>query len=280
MGDIVKKIKLCGLAFEGDVLTPVHAQRDWPEVMKLALAILVAICGTVHAAPTAEDAFNAGQAAYDAGNFVRAVEHWQESYRLSREPALLYNIGQAYRQAGDCVRALASYRQFLADDPTSDRRLLAEELVRELEPKCGRSPANALNTPQATAPSLIVQPRDEGAERSTGMFTDRRKVAIGVAALSGASLVTAVVLGTLANNKKDDAFALCPDPQTPCADAGRAHDLTVSGHRFAIGANVMFASAGAASIIAGVLWFTGAPARSRRLAVTPTSHGVVVEGRF
>lgn len=35
MGDIVKKIKLCGLAFEGDVLTPVHAQRDWPEVKAL-----------------------------------------------------------------------------------------------------------------------------------------------------------------------------------------------------------------------------------------------------
>ncbi len=248
--------------------------------MKLALALLVAICGTVQAAPTAEDAFNAGQAAYDDGNFSLAVEHWQESYRLSHEPALLYNIGQAYRQAGDCVHALASYRQFLADDPTSDRRPLAEELVRELEPKCGR-PRSIENAPSASPlPSLIARPNEDDAERPTGMFTSRRKVAIGVATLSAASLVTAIVLGTTANNKKNAAFALCPDPQTPCADAGRAYDLTVSGHRRAIGANVMFGCAGAASIVAGVLWLTGTPDSPRRLAVMPTSHGVAVEGRF
>lgn len=251
--------------------------------MKLATAILVAICGTVQAAPTAEDAFDAGQVAYDAGNFSLAVEHWQESYRLSHEPTLLYNLGQAYRQAGDCVHALASYRQFLADDPTSDRRPLAEELIRELEPTCSRprSIESALNTPFASpSPSVIAQPNDDSAEHPTGMFTRRRKVAIGVATLSAASLVTAIVLGTTANNRKNDAFALCPDSQTPCADAGRAYDLTVSGHRFAIGANVMLGCAGAASIVAGVLWFTGAADSPRRLAVAPTSHGLVVMGRF
>lgn len=35
MGDIVKKIKLCGLAFDGDVLKPVHEQRDWPAIKAL-----------------------------------------------------------------------------------------------------------------------------------------------------------------------------------------------------------------------------------------------------
>jgi hypothetical protein len=112
------------------------------------------------------------------------------------------------------------------------------------------------------------------------MLTGRRKVAIGVATLSAAGLVTAIVLGTTANNRKNDAFALCPDPHTPCANAGRAYDLTVSGHRIAIGADVMFGGAGAASIVAGVLWFTGSPDSLRRLAVVPTSHGVVMVGRF
>lgn len=250
----------------------------------IVVVVLVALCGESRADSTAEMLYNEGQAAYDRADYALAVDRWHESYRLSQEPALLYNIGQAYRQAGDCARALASYRQFLADDPTSDRRTLAEELVRELEPMCSRPPLsiqNGLKPPTASpSPSFTLQPSADSAERPTGMFTRRRKVAIGVATFSAASLLTAIVLGTRANNRKNDAFALCPDPQTPCADAGRAYDLTVSGHRFAIGANVMFGCAGAASIVAGVLWFTGASDSPRRLAVAPTSHGVVMLGRF
>jgi hypothetical protein len=35
MGDIVKTVKICGLAKSGELLKPVHATRDWPEVEAL-----------------------------------------------------------------------------------------------------------------------------------------------------------------------------------------------------------------------------------------------------
>jgi len=35
MGDIIQKLKLCGLTFDGEVLKPIHAPRDWPEVKAL-----------------------------------------------------------------------------------------------------------------------------------------------------------------------------------------------------------------------------------------------------
>jgi hypothetical protein len=247
----------------------------------LVLVTIAALGSSAFAAPpTAEDLFAEGQRAYDRHDYALAIERWQESYRLSKEPGLLYNVAQAYRLAGDCEHALSTYRLFVTADPASDQRSLADDFIAELEPKCGR-PHLVENTPSASSPaSLISQPRDDDAESPAGMFTTRRKVAIGVATLSAASLMTAIVLGTTANNRKNDAFALCPDPQTPCADAGRAYDLTVSGHRIAIGADVLLGCAGAASIVAGVLWLTGSPDSPRRLALEPTSHGVVMVGRF
>jgi hypothetical protein len=120
----------------------------------------------------------------------------------------------------------------------------------------------------------------EGGGRPPGTFTTKRKIAIGVATVSAASLVTAIVLGTSANGKENDAFALCPDPQMPCTNANRAHDLTVSGHRLAMGANIMFGAAGVAAIGAGILWFTGAPESPRRLAVIPSARSISVVGWF
>ena len=249
----------------------------------VVVAMLVAFQPSALAGPTAEQLFDEGQAAYDQHDYARAIDRWQESYRLGKEPALLFNIGQAYRLIDDCEHALSTYKLFIASDPTSEQRPLADEFVRELTPKCDAAKAtpDARNTSSTSpAPSLVAEPKGERAEHPTGILTTRRKVAIGVAASGAASLVAAIVLGTTAINKKNDAFALCPDPQTPCADAGRAYDLTLSGHRIAIGADVMFGCAGAASIVAGVLWFTGAQGSPGRLAVMPTSQGVVMLGRF
>jgi tetratricopeptide (TPR) repeat protein len=245
------------------------------------VVVMIAALGSrAIAAPTAEELFAEGQRAYDRRDYAIAIDRWQESYRLSKEPGLLYNIAQAYRLARDCEHALSTYRLFVAVDPASDQLPRADDFIAELEPKCGR-PDVVENTPSASiSASLAVQPRDDLAQHPTLVFTRRREIAIGVATLSAASLVTAVVFGTTASNKKNEAFALCPDPQTPCADAARAYDLTVSGHRLAIGADVLFGFAGAASIVAGVLWLTGGSESSRRVAVAPTYDGVVIFGRF
>ena len=120
--------------------------------MKIAVAIatLVALSTTVRADPSPEDLFNAGQHEYEGGNYARAIDLWRESYRLSQEPGLLFNIGHAQRLAGDCASALASYRQFVVLDPSSDRRADAEELVHELAATCRKPepPRDARRVPE------------------------------------------------------------------------------------------------------------------------------------
>lgn len=65
----------------------------------------------------AKKAFAEGKALYEENKFAEAVEKFKESYRLSRNPLLLYNIGHTYDQAGQKDKALFYYRKFLADAP-------------------------------------------------------------------------------------------------------------------------------------------------------------------
>lgn len=125
--------------------------------------------------------------------------------------------------------------------------------------------------------------RDDGSPPSR--WTARRKAAVGVSGVAAVGLVAGIVLGTQAKGKQNDAHALCPDRQTPCAGADKAEALIKAGQNRALGANVAFGVAGAAVIAAGVLWFTGAPESSpHRVAIvpsiTPDTTTITAFGRF
>ena len=48
----------------------------------------------------AKKAFALGKKAFDAGDFPQAITKFKESYELSKNPVLLYNIGFANESAG------------------------------------------------------------------------------------------------------------------------------------------------------------------------------------
>lgn len=134
-------------------------------------------------------------------------------------------------------------------------------------------------------PSSTEDDDDKPPTTSATTWTTKRKAAIGMAGVSVAGVVTGILLGTQATGKRDDAHTLCPDPATPCADAARADALIKSGQSRALAANVGFGIAGVAAIVAGVLWFTGAPETpTRRVAVIPSiapgATTISVFGRF
>ena len=110
--------------------------------MRFALIIgaIAALETTALAAPTAENLYNEGQAAYDHADYPTAIARWQTAYQLSGESGLLFNLAQARRLSGDCAGALSTYKRFVAIDPTADQHQLALDLARELEPSCGARP--------------------------------------------------------------------------------------------------------------------------------------------
>lgn len=67
----------------------------------------------------AKKAFEEGNALFKAGKLDEAVEKLKESYRLSRNAFLLYNIGHTYDQLGNKELVLFYYRKFLAAAPAN-----------------------------------------------------------------------------------------------------------------------------------------------------------------
>jgi len=145
-----------------------------------------------------------------------------------------------------------------------------------------------LVTPNPTPASIpMTAPAADSHEAgaSSSMWTARRKIALGVAGGSAASLIAGIVLGTQARSKRDEAHEHCSSTQVACPEAAIANKLISEEQRRALQANIAFGVAGALAIGAGVLWFTGAPeTQAHHVVVAPSlapgEAGVVVLGRF
>lgn len=95
----------------------------------------------------------------------------------------------------------------------------------------------------------------EGASAAGG-GSIRPALAIGATGLGLAAIGGGSVLGILAKRAERDAATLCPDPMQPCLEAKRATELSRTGHRRALYANIAFAAGGALLVTAAVVWWT------------------------
>ena len=128
-----------------------------------ALFCLVAVAlpsGDVHAdesapAAVAEDAargeFDAGRAAYEAGEFGRARAHFEQAYALSARPPLLFNIGRAADSDGDAAAAVAAYERYLALEPSAENAAFVQARLGRL--RASRGAAATMDAPPVSAAS-------------------------------------------------------------------------------------------------------------------------------
>jgi tetratricopeptide (TPR) repeat protein len=145
--------------------------------------------------------------------------------------------------------------------------------------------------------ALVEKPADVGLHdvvkdpidrptHATGMFTPRRKIAVGVGAVGLAAVAVGVVFGVQAKGLESDALVQCPNPAQACANAAAAQDLSDRANSRALLANISYGVGGAAMIGAAVLWFTGAAhaASDDDVAVAPRLRsgfsGIDVTVRF
>ncbi|MFO0619195.1 MAG: PEGA domain-containing protein [Polyangiaceae bacterium] len=117
--------------------------RNW--TMRAALAALVvsvipssAFAGD--ASPEGQKLFEAGQHAYQFGDFKTAIEAFEQAFQLERRPGLLFSIGQAHRRQytidrrpGHVTVAIKHYREYLTAAPTGGRRAEAADALQQLE---------------------------------------------------------------------------------------------------------------------------------------------------
>ncbi|HEY1547584.1 MAG TPA: hypothetical protein VGG28_07185 [Kofleriaceae bacterium] len=82
----------------------------------------------------AKKAFGEGKQLHDAGKLPEAIDKFKESYRLSKNPVLLYNIALTLDENKQSDSALFYYRKFLSDAPAdAAQRKPAEDRVKVLE---------------------------------------------------------------------------------------------------------------------------------------------------
>ncbi|MGE0323378.1 MAG: PEGA domain-containing protein [Polyangiaceae bacterium] len=136
----------------------------------LAASLIGAPClSTSPASAQAEDVqkartyFNAGAQAYEAGEYLAAIQAFDQAYKYSPRPAILFSAAQAYRRqyfidknAQNLQLAIKNYRSYLSKVAEGGRRADAAQALSELEPIAARLAASAApvdpENPEAPAP--------------------------------------------------------------------------------------------------------------------------------
>lgn len=198
----------CTILFQVGIalLAPLSASAEDPAPSDADLAL-------------AKQYYNLGKTYYDQAAYEKALTSFQESYRLSHRPALLYNIGRCQEALGDLEQAIQMYEQYLKRTGRQDATIQAR--IRNLRARVEAKKRTAKKTPatKPPGPARKVEPHaplkaptpQPPAQRDTSTswmtWTGWTMVGLGAAAIGAA-----VFLGIKASAKAslvEDAFK-CP----------------------------------------------------------------------
>ncbi|MCS6913287.1 MAG: hypothetical protein RMK29_08370 [Myxococcales bacterium] len=197
--------------------------------------------------------FAAAQEAFSKGSYAQAAESFQAAYDITRDPALLFNIGESWQRAGQLQRALASYRAYLTAQPQASDRPEVERRIRELEAASPAPPPAAV--PKPSPGQLPAEERRQLAPASPWRTAAWATVAGAVAVLTAAG-----VLGLGAQNRADEltrrTTLLMGGQPLPYNEAEREAyaSLMSEGHAYNTAAIVCFAVASATAAAGAVLF--------------------------
>jgi tetratricopeptide (TPR) repeat protein len=102
--------------------------------------------------------FSAAQEAFGAKHFKTAAVEFESAYSITKDPVLLYNVGESYEKAGEGKKAVASYRAYLRDQPQAADKAEVQKRIAGIEAKRYRlidqsSPGDNPPTTTTTAPA-------------------------------------------------------------------------------------------------------------------------------
>lgn len=143
-----------------------------------ALALLW--CSVSSADPAADKQakakFVAAQAAYDVGQFDKALDLYGAAYNLKPLPAFLFNMAQCHKQLANYERALFFYRRFLAQAPRGTDTETVEQLIVAMEKKQAEKEqlARTQEDSKRQEAQLEIQRAREAAARAEIEAADRK----------------------------------------------------------------------------------------------------------
>jgi tetratricopeptide (TPR) repeat protein len=102
-------------------------------VVALALALAPSVAHAQQRIEQAKKEYLDGRAAYERGDYRVAYDKFKQSYILSQQPALLYNIASALQGLGRPGEAADALKDYLRLMPTDPERPLVEKRIAGLE---------------------------------------------------------------------------------------------------------------------------------------------------
>jgi len=221
-----------------------------------------------------------GRSFHDAGDYAHAIAAFTQAYAMAPSPALLFNLAQAYRLQGACDDAVVMYERYLATDPGSEGRTLAESHLATVE-RCAHK--LALHIPLETVASRLIVPPAPDAPVLRGIaggpsHTAAVEKAVGTGLMLGgaASVAIAVYYSLQAHSATSDVAAAY-------AAGGRWRDIAPIDQRgrSAASSAVAFGVGGVLGIASGIAMYAiGRHTESAPMTLSASSHGVAVSARW
>lgn len=206
----------------------------------------------------AKEMFENGQILYEEGRYEQAIAAWEESYRLSSYPDLLYNISSAYEKLGDYTKALDAlnrYRVYAKADErdTLDRRIraLEERQASKAQEEADRvvtPPPDPVVTDPVTTSTATVEPPKRGVRVLPIALLGTGVVGLGTGGVF--ALQAGGARGDIVDQcvLRDTGGYLCPEGAQASVDAyGRSSTIGVVG----LAAGGVLAGAGVVVAVVG-----------------------------
>ena len=206
----------------------------------------------------AEELFRNGERLYTEGSYESAILAFQECYELSREPQLLYNIGNAYERLGDFANSRRYLDQYRAFAPEKEREALSRR-IQALDQRQREKEARDRETAETnrTAPDATMGPQPMASPEPTTPPTDApppRKeriygpTAIVLTAGVALGLGLGIGFGATAAKQKQSALDGCSNVDGDLYCSNVSEDFLAKRKLNALVADISFAVAGAAAI--------------------------------
>ena len=219
-----------------------------------------------------------GVALYRAGKYRQALDKFNEAYALFPEPNLLFNAGKAHEALGELDAAVTKYEACAAAEGV-DADVRAKALARLEVLESARMKSRLAPSEKAATPTNSVDATAPVSSASGGLTVAKWSAAVVAAALAGGGTVL-FLSGASDHQAVDDAKAEVRSGGRASLTQAEALRLVEDGERSKTIGVGLLAGAGAAAVLAAVLFVMDGDDAAPAVAVMPTAGGLGVGGTF
>ena len=101
--------------------------------------------------------FSAAQDAFGKRHYHAAAAEFQLAFEITKDPVLLYNIGEAWQKAGDGRKSVAAYKSYLKVQPTAQDRADVQRRIKSIEAKRFKLADQSAHDDGATPPVVVAE---------------------------------------------------------------------------------------------------------------------------